>query len=256
MAKHVKTTSTHVDTGSIRYMNGSCLNRPLDLPTGKRPVVIIFAVLALIIGIYLSVTLVDSLVNGKSKEISSVEQIISQPVTQNIPVLTSFMPLDDTTIDADLQTYGSILDIESITHAKDTTIDSIKLSSQMPLTDAITLYTKGLTNISSTDAARFLNGSWRLVVARNGAVDMKLKYADFNSNTADTAISTAMQSQGFTAAEVTSSGTDSSNNTYKTGTTIVDGETYTWQIYVCPLSDIYKVDGFPDTAQYVGIHLT
>jgi hypothetical protein len=65
-----------------------------------------------------------------------------------------------------------------------------------------------------------------------------------------------MQSQGFTAAEVTSSGTDSSNNTYKTGTTIVDDETYTWQIYVCPLSDIYKVDGFPDTAQYVGIHLT
>ena len=127
--------------------------------------------------------------------------------------------------------------------------DVVKLPSDVPLEEAGLLYLQGINNISAASAAKLLNGSWDLEVSRKSGTVLRLHYADFTATDADSAIFSAMESQGLDSTMVTDSGVDDAGNTYQAGT--ADG--YTWRISVIGLSEVYKSSGLPATAQYVGI---
>lgn len=86
-------------------------------------------------------------------------------------------------------------------------------------------------------------------------MDIKVKYADFKSGSAEAAIQSAMTTEGWTGSTLGDSGIDSSGNTYQQGTISIAGTTYNWSVSVCDLSAVYSVDGLPANAQYVGIRL-
>ena len=211
---------------------------------------------AIVVGAWGGYTLYDNIANKEARTEASVEQVVNRGVTLNVPALTTYAAMDDATILSTITAAGfTYADMNTINNSSEANIDIMKLPSDVTLTDAMVAYAKGITSLDGKEAAKYLSGSWRLIVSRSEYFDMRVKYADFTSGSSDAAVTNAMTTQGFDPSTVTDSGTDTSGNTYKTGTVVIGAATYAWSISVCPLSYVYSNDGLPATAQYVGVRL-
>jgi hypothetical protein len=259
MARHVKTESASAPS-PIRYMDGSSLRRPLDLPHRNNYVLIGIIVAAAVFGILIGLHLYDVFINSQVRQEATVEQTINRGVTLDLPILDTYVSASNADISAALTAAGyTTIDMSTIPGASSAAssgaLDVIKLPSDVTVADAAIAYAQGISSLSAEDAARYLSGSWRLTVDRSSGVDMKVKYADFASKTAATAIQSAITTEGWAKSTMGDSGVDASGNTYQNGTITLDGATYNWSISVCSLSEIYSNSGLPTDALYVGVRL-
>ncbi|MCL2827033.1 MAG: teichoic acid transporter, partial [Eggerthellaceae bacterium] len=164
--------------------------------------------------------------------------------------------LDDDTINSTLNANSyTLLDWNSLGTGSGTNIDLIKLPDGVTIIDAGIDYSNGISSLSSSEAARLLNGSWEFTVVRGNSIDMRVKYADFTSGTLDAAIQNAIDQQGLSGTPLGEAGVDAAGNSYQTGSVNVNGTAYNWQVSACVLTDAYSVSGLPADAMYVGIRL-
>ncbi len=246
----------HSTQTAVRYLDGSGLRRPMDMPKAQRTILIFFTVAAAIIGIWLGVSVYSNAANSAKEEAASIDSSINRGVTLDSPVLVNYVTYTDDELTQSFTDAGfTIFDLSTVSSSSQTEYNIIKLPSDITLADAAVAYSTGISNLSASQAAKYLSGSWQLTVNRDNGFEMKLRYADFSSDTADSAVASAMTTQQFSGATVTDSGVDSSGNTYQTGTVSIAGENYSWQVSACPLSYVYSNDGLPSSAQYVGVRI-
>lgn len=246
--------NSHRD-GPIIYPNASALSRPLDMPPNVRRGLIFAVIAAAVIAIIFLSWYLDGVVNEPKRQQEAVTELLSKDVSYDLPGLYPLMPLDDADILATLQQSGLTL-FEVPAKEGYSTYQLIKLPPDVSAVDAGASYLAGIENISSSEAAKLLNGSWDLQVNRENGTNMVLHYADFKSGTVDAAVQTALVAEGLTDTNIEESGEDSAGNTYVMGTIEGESGTYSWRVSALPLSEIYSVDGLPDNAVYVGIRMT
>ncbi len=239
--------------GPVRHLDGSSLSRPLDLPQKDRLIMLAFVLAAAVIG---GIFLFDFLGTDASEE-ASVEETLARDVSYDLPQLTSLIALDNDSIrqtftDAGYTIYDSTDSEESETNG----MSLVKLPSDVTETEAVLLYSQGVANLSASDAAKLLNGSWTFTVDRTDSIDMSVHDTDFSSESVEAAVQAAVTSEGLDASTLGESGTDDSGNTYQAGTVEVGGTTYAWRGSAIELSAVYDISGLPETAVYVGIRLT
>lgn len=243
--------------GRVKYMDGSGLSRPFDFPRQSYAVVGVFLAIAAVIGVLMLVKYFDGVYGAPVRAQQAVTENLAREVSYDIPNLTTYMESDDATIkqaltDAGYTTYETTKEGEYPNGG----FDIVKLPSDVSLAEAGVMYASGISSLSATDASRLLKGSWTLSVNRSGTTDMRLKFADFSSGSVDAAIQSAIKAGGLTEAAVIDAGTDDAGNTYQSGTIDANGTTYKWRVSAIPLSSVYKINGLPDTAIYVGIRMT
>lgn len=243
--------------GAIAYLDGSALARPAFLPRKALPIVGIFVIVAAVIGVFLFTYVNDNFIHAATKERAGVEENLAREVSIDLPNLAQLMALDDASIQQSFTDAGLTTMVTSQEgDYPEGGFELVKLPSDVTLAEAGILYMEGISNISTSDAARLLNGSWTLDVNRKDGLTARVRYADFTSGSIDAAIQNAMVAEGLDSSTLGDAGVDSAGNTYQSGTVEVDGTTYTWRVSALPLSNVYKVNGFPETAVYVGIRFT
>ena len=246
-------TDYSIEQGNVRYMDGSSLLRPVDMPRSQKIIMAVFVVIAVIIGFRLAAGAITAVSDSNTQSKASVEENLARPVSYNLPVLTQMADMDDQAILDSLTAAGYT--VYNQTAEGTAGLDLVKLPSEVTVADAAAMYAKGVGSLSASQAALLLNGGWTLTVDRADTLSMAVKYADFSSSTLEAAIQSAIAAEGFEASS-TSMDTDEVGNTFQTGTVDIDGDTYTWRVSAAPLSDKYDIKGLPSTATYVGIRLT
>ena len=254
---HQNASEIYVRNGSVKYMDGRTLNRPLSLPKQLLPILGVILVVAIIISFVMYRNINYNVVHSSDRTSESVQQVINRGVTQDVPVLTGWLwcsyeediyaCLDDSSF--------SYVNMNEINGSIDTTVDVFKLPSDMTYEESEKAFTKGISSLDSETAAKLLSGSWRMTVILDDGISYTVKYADFSSSSPESAVQAAIQAQGLSEAEVTDSGVDSNGNTYTNGTVSVDDETWSWTVSACNINNVYDVVGLPEDAQYVGVRI-
>lgn len=245
-------------TGPVRYLDGSSLGRPFDLPKQAKTALVAFMAVAAVIGCIFLYNFFDTVVNAEAHERENVEANLTRDVSYDLPQLTALMALDNETIKQTFADAGHTIYDKTSEDNADGGLDLVKLPSDVSEVEAGMLYAQGVSNLSASDAAKLLKGSWTLDVSRKDYTDMRVRYADFSSGSVEAAIQAAMASEGLDADTSTlgDSGTDDAGNTFQAGTIDVDGAVYSWRVSAIALSSVYDISGLPDTAVYVGIRMT
>ncbi len=243
--------------GPVRYLNGSSLARPLDMPKPQIAIMVCFVIAAAVIGGVLLFNVLDQVNNSAARAQVSVEQNLARPSSmESLPSLAALINLDDETIKAQLTEAGfTIYDATKTEGDGAGQLDLIKLPADVPTAEAALLYAQGIPSLSAADAVRLLNGSWNLTANRGDFTDMRVKYADFASGSVEAAIQAAIAAEGFDPATFGDAGVDEAGNTYQAGVIDVNGQLCNWKVSAISLSSVYNVKGLPDTAVYVGVRL-
>lgn len=243
--------------GNVRFLSGDALNRPMSLPKRYLAIAAIFVIAAAIAGGLFFQKTLDVAVNGPQRAQAELEANLSRNVPYDFPTLSSFMPLDDASIRANLSGTGlTFYDLSLPEDNPNGGFDTVKLPEGMTAEEAAGLYSKGVGKLDPADAARLLNGSWTLNVNRGDYIDMRVRYCDFTSGSIDEAIQNAMVAQGLDQSILGEFGEDNVGNTFQSGVVDVDGTMYSWRISACPLSAVYDFYGFPEDGVYVGVRIT
>lgn len=245
--------------GPVRYLDGSSLARPFDLPKRTIAALCAFVLVAAVIGGVFLYNFLDTVLNASAREQASVEQNLARDVSYDLPALAALASLDDASIRQTFADAGySTVDLSTEEEFPSGGFELAKLPSDVSTVDAGLMYAQGIAQLSAADAARLLKGSWTLTVDRSEALSMNVRYADFSSGDVNAAVQAAVAAEGFDPATVPEDGqgVDEVGNTFMTGTVDVDGSTYTWRVSAIALSEVYDISGLPDSAVYVGIRLT
>ena len=215
-------TDYSIEQGNIRYMDGSSLLRPMDMPRSQQIVMAVFVVIAVIIGVRLAAGAITAVNDSNTQNKASVEENLSRTVSYNLPVLTQMADMDDQAILDSLSAAGYA--VYNRTAEGTAGLDLVKLPEDVTVADAAAMYAKGVGGLSASQAALLLNGSWTLTVDRSDTLTMAVKYADFSSSTLEAAIQAAVAAEGFQAASA-STDTDEVGNTFQTGTVDINDVT-------------------------------
>lgn len=251
-----KTNEYVAGDGPVRYLDGSSLARPLDLPRKMLPIAIALLVAAAIIGGFMLTSAIGGLAASTARSQASVEENLSRPVALDLPALPSLVGLDDAAIKQTFADAGYTIYDRTPEGEEGGGIDLIKLPSDVGMAEAALLYGKGISNLSASEAALVLNGSWSMEVDRRNGVNMSVKYADFASGGIEAAIDAAIAAEGLDPAAFSAAANDEAGNTYREGEVSVEGGSYTCRVSAIALSSVYDVDELPESAVYVGIRLS
>lgn len=244
--------------GEVNFLSQKGLSKQLVMPRWQEFIMYAFVVVGIIIGAYLVTTLFSEVEGAAARAEAATEANLMREVSYDLPHLQDLVVYDDASmkqsfVDAGLTTY-LLSDEEDVS-----SFNLAKLPSDMTVEEAAIMYTKGIGKLGAADAAKLLKGSWTLYVDHEGGTSYRLRYADFESGTADVAVDTAIAAEGFDLATVSedNQGVDDAGNTYKAGTVQgADGNIYNWRVSVLPLSEMYNISGLPENAMYVGIRLS
>lgn len=249
------------DDGYVRHLDGSCLDRPLDMPGSQRKIMKIFVAIAIVI----AGCMLFSAMHGIKKQVKdnrvAVEENLAHEVSYDLPILvdvievSDFESLKQSLTDAGMTIYDNTTEQDAAAG----NISLVKLPAGLSELDAANmLVNKGIANLNAADASRLMNGSWNLEIKRDETLYARLTYTDFTSGDRQSAIQNAIMVEGFDPASVdqNASGIDEVGNMYQSGTTKSNTTTYTWKVSVIPLSDVFDISGLPEDALYVGIRLS
>ena len=250
---HPNETPRYRQDGAVNHPDASVLLRPFDPPKYIIAACIEGALIAAVAGGFVASKAIDQILHGAERNAATVEQNINREVSYDFPQLTSLITLDDDAIMAQFEEAGYTTYEFSEDGAP---LDVMKLPSDTTLADAAVVYAGGIGNMDAVTASKYLVGSWRFSTDREEGVSMSINYADLKAADAAGAIQSAIEAQGWTAPEGAELQTDSVGNTYMDGTVKTDSGTYSWRVACVPLTDMYDIAGLPETAQYVGVHLS
>lgn len=253
-AKHNK---EYIDAGGpVRYLDGTSLSRPFDMPRKTLFVAAAFVIVAVVIGGIMLHNVLDAVLNAPAREAESVQKNLARDVSYDLPPLATLMTEDNETIKQTFSDAGLTIYDKTNVETNGDGLDLVKLPSDVSEAEAATYYAQGIGKLSAVDASRLLKGSWTFSVSRNDYTDMRVKFADFSSGSVDAAIQAAIVAEGLEDSTLGDAGTDEAGNTFQSGTIAVGDTTYTWRISAIALSSVYNISGLPDTAVYVGIRMT
>lgn len=162
-------TDYSIEQGNIRYMDGSSLLRPMDMPRSQQIVMAVFVVIAVIIGVRLAAGAITAVNDSNAQSQASVEENLSRTVSYNLPVLTQMADMDDQAILDSLAAAGYT--VYNQTAEGTAGLDLVKLPDDVTVADAAAMYAKGVGSLSASQAALLLNGSWTLTVDRSRYLD-------------------------------------------------------------------------------------
>jgi len=231
---------------------GSVYESPNDLKSVRRALFACVIAGIIILAIIISMSIGR---NNAGNTSSEVIRSLSTPVERNIPVLDTYYGQSSSYIDKALSADNNIYEVSIDSDS----MSLVRIPDDVTAEEVALYYSNGLNSLSTDQLATLLRGAWFFTVDTSGTEVMKVKYADFTSNTAERAIATAMDEQGLSGKNpnIISQGVDSSKNTYKYGTYVTDdNQTRYWRVACCALSNVYKVSGMPKNALYVGITLS
>lgn len=241
--------------GPIRYIDGSALERPTAIPLPFKAAMGVFVVIAGIIGFNIWGNINDEIVNAPIREAEATQANLTRQVDYGFPILKDLIQLDDATITQIFTENGYTIYNLNPADESGMGFDIIKLPPDVSTIDAALMYSRGVSNLSSSEAALLLNGSWRFTMGRSGYTDGNMKYADFSSGNVSDAVQNAIINQGLAETMLGESGVDDAGNTFQEGQISINDIVYTWRVSSCPLSEVYSVGGLPDTAAYVGVRI-
>ena len=246
---------THVE-GDVAYLDGAPLRRPFAMPKTQRVIATVIIVIAVIIGIvFLNMTVISNLRDTLRAEQNVTSNLARQASIETIPAMGSLITLGDDEIKASFEEAGYTV-YDASDPDDETSMVLYKLPDDVTVDEAAAMYAKGISNLSSTQSSKLLNGSWYFSTDRNGGTTMVVRYADFSTGDPARAVQNALAKEGFNPESISDSGEDESGNTYSMGTLDADGTSYRWKISALPLSDMYSVRGLPEDACYVGVRVT
>lgn len=250
-SRSVRQPKSSISCGNVVTLDGSTLLRPQQIRGRQLLIVAVVLVIAAAIGFAMFSYAKDNVVYANEKLQKAVSSQISRGMTVDAPTPDLFIGKDDDGIRAAVEEKGYVSFENAVSDGA--TLEIIKLPSDVTVEEGKALYEKGLTAIDADKAAKLLTGMWRLDVSRGDSTLMTLRFADFTSGSAASALTSAMLREGLSEDTVTDSGIDESGNTYKVGTAEVNGVTVTWRISTCELKEIYSISALPDSAMYVGV---
>lgn len=240
----------------VRYLDDSTLRRPRTIPYKFRFIMAVFVLAAAILGGKVLLDVVDDVINAPKREVEATQHNLMRDIAFDVPVLTNVIQSDDASIMTSFHDLGyTFYEITSFEETEGNGFEIFKIPTDMSLEEASIYYTKGISSLRSSEAAKLLKGSWMMSVGRSGYLDMKVKYCDFDSGSVETAVTNGVAQQLLNESNLGESGVDSAGNTFQKGTVNVNGVDYNWQVSSCPLSEIYSVDGLPTTAAYVVVRM-
>ena len=243
--------------GTVRYLDGTTLSRPLDLPKKRWPIALGIAAVAAVIGIFFAVNVLGSTLHAAERAAASVEENLARDVSLDLPLVSDYAGLDAASIKSAVEGLGyTVYTASSDDDIAAGKLDMVKLPSDVTIEEGALFYLQGIDNLDAPDAALLLNGSWRLQFDSSKGFNLSVRYADFDSGNVDDAVAAAIQAEGFDADSATDLDVDDVGNTYRSGTLDVGGATYNWRVSAIALSSVYEISGLPDTAIYVGIRIT
>ena len=129
-------TDYSIEQGNIRYMDGSSLLRPMDMPRSQQIIMAVFVVIAVIIGVRLAAGAIAAVNDSNTQSKASVEENLSRTVSYNLPVLTQMADMDDQAILDSLAAAGYT--VYNQTAEGTAGLDLVKLPDDVTVTDAAT----------------------------------------------------------------------------------------------------------------------
>ncbi len=243
--------------GEVVYLDATPLKRPQAMPKAALAGAGVFVVIAIAIGAFAIFQFSDNVLTASKVAEATVEENLSRDVSLDLPNLGQFSSLDDAAIAQSLADAGiGFYEISSGATEPGSPLDLFKLPSDVSVEQAAFLVSSGISNLTAEDASLLLNGSWRLTRETGTSTVMRVRYADFASDTIDEAIANAIASQGFDAANATEAAQDDAGNTFREGVVNINGTDMTWRVSALSLDKVYDIPGLPTSALYVGIRLT
>jgi len=251
----------------INYPDDSGLRRPQVPPAGFKKSLFPSVVAALIVGAFIVIAAVSYIIIMPAIERNTIKDYCLRDVSYNFPSLAQCFSYSNE--EALQWTTNEGYTVCKVSSDDEIGLDFYRAPGSLEANKARSIVKAGLTNVSATDLALFLNGSWRMTYDREGTYSLRVRYADFKSGSIDNAMNAAIQQQGLTGATVTSTGIDNNLNTYIEGTLALelteefktlwnatdDSQNITWRISCIELNEVYPQQ-LTDLSYYVGIRFT
>lgn len=243
--------------GAINYLSSEGITRPSMIPKRQLVLLAVIVSIAAAIGAFALYILYEDTVVASQDSRATITANLTRDVSYNIPLVTSLVTLGDSAIVSTFETagYSIYVEYEESDDDSDAGFELVKFPSDLDYDEALALYETGIGNLSGEEASLLLAGYWSLEVDRSSGINLVIHYVDFSSGDVETAVETAIDIEGFNADTASAIDTDSSGNTYSTGTIDIDGTTYTWRISTIELDEVYSISGLPSDAVYVGIRI-
>ena len=242
--------------GPVAHLTAPSLGRPLEFPRTEYRKLLVIAGVAVLFSIILIIAYNATVVGDLQRQQALVSEAISREVSLDLPNLQNYVGKTNEAMRETLKSDGyTIYDNSNDEDYNVDGFDLFKVASDIDPEKAGAAYSQGIENLKPVDAARYLAGSWRFLVSRADGVELRLRYADFESADARAAIEAALASQGFDDADLDSIAEDTMGNTNISGTFKKGKSNYEYTISACDLSQVYDIDGAPENAQYVGIRV-
>jgi len=243
--------------GPVNRLSAASLARPLEMPHGEYRKLAIIIAIAVAISAALIVAYNFTVMGDAEKTRAQVMEVINRGVELELPKLEDYAGLKNDEMFETFKKNGyTIFDNSNDEDRNVDGFDVFKLASDVDPETAGEAYAEGIENLKPIDAARYLAGSWRFLVARAATTEMRLRYADFEATDPTSAIQRAIGAQGFDDAKLEDVAEDTMGNTNLSGTFKKGKTTYEYTVSACGLSQVYDIDGAPADAQFVGIRVT
>ncbi|MBQ3385948.1 MAG: hypothetical protein IJG53_01355 [Eggerthellaceae bacterium] len=233
----------------------------------------------------------EAIVIGPELELARTIEALTAEVDYNLPHLLDVIDLGDAEMVAKLTDDGNrLVFLEEFPENPEESegFDMYRIPEAVSTRTAEGYLESGISTLKRSQAAPFLNGSWRYTVYRYLACAVRLQYADFTVTTPEDAFTHCMELQGWIkpvvaavdedgnpieGAQMTEidgeeeeeipltlalgeTGKDSNGNYYQVGNIITDdGRHYEFRISTVTVEEMYGLN-LPVEGMFVGLRLT
>lgn len=246
--------------GSTHYMDAPALRRGAGMPASAKAIIAALGLVALFIASFFGVRAYDAVANAPARYAEGIEQALHAGAGLELPLLNSYVGSDEAAIREAVASAGYVtIDVDALYASNEdvnaNSIDLVKVPREIEYDTAVDYFQNSLRRIPVTDAVAYLAGTWRLTAYSAEGIDLKVKYADFESESLEDAIARAIAAQGWGDSTFGETGVDQSGNTFQNGTIQVNDYNMNWSVSVCPLNEVYNISGLPENSYYVGARL-
>ena len=250
--------SSVAQEGSVVKYNTSILKQPRMNSREARLFLIVVCAVAIVLALIFTLSFVEKFFKEPARESQLFLNTLEKEVDYQMPILNLYTGLDPAAVRESFASagYESIDLTDEVTLAEGSGYDLVKNSVECDLELTRKFFTENDENLSPSECAMVINGSWRLDSDSPTGNTVRLRYADVESETIDAAIAKAISYQGLETAEVLEFGVDNTGNTFKAGKVLIDGTEYLWRVSAYNLNGVYDIQGLPENSYYVGTRFT
>ena len=151
----------------MKYIDGSSLARPFELPRTSYALAGVFIIVAALIGAFMLAKYFDGVYGAPARAEQTVADNLARDVSYDTPNLTTYMESDDNAIKQALANAGyTTYESDQRRRVPRRRLRHREASERRLLAEAGMMYASGISSLSATDASRLLKyrGRFRLTV--------------------------------------------------------------------------------------------